>query len=135
VGLVVVLPITYYTFSTMSNNTDPFDDSDFKRLQLFVYLLPVFGLVPALWTLNRGGSRQQKSISRLAVTLAAGWIISYVLLAVGAETTQSLSVPLLLTSSLLTSGYFIVNIWLMIRLWQRKSIKLPVISKLSDRLP
>ncbi len=69
------------------------------------------------------------------VTLALGWLIGYLLLGVGAETAESLSLPLLITSSLLTSGYFLVNLWLMVRLWQRKSLRLPIVSKLSDRLP
>uniref|UniRef100_A0ACD5GVH4 Uncharacterized protein n=1 Tax=Desertifilum tharense IPPAS B-1220 TaxID=1781255 RepID=A0ACD5GVH4_9CYAN len=40
----------------------------------------------------------------------------------------------MLTSSLLTSGYFLINFWLMVRLWQRKSTRLPGVSHLSDRV-
>jgi RsiW-degrading membrane proteinase PrsW (M82 family) len=116
--------------------SEPFENQEIKRLQLFLYLVPVVGFFPALWTLYyHQGTKQQDDLSRVVVTLTLGWLLSYILLGVGAETADSLSLPLLFTSSLLTSGYFLTNIWLMVRLWQRKSIRLPVISRLSDRLP
>lgn len=118
------------------SNVDPFENQDIKHLQLFIYLIPIVGFFPALWTLyRRSGTRQQRNLSRLVITLALGWLFGYLLLGVGAQTTESLSLPLLLTSSLLTSGYFLVNIWLMVRLWQRKPLRLPLVSPLSDRLP
>jgi len=115
---------------------EPFENEDFKRLQLFLYLVPVVGFFPALWTLYRGkGTRQQKNISRLVVTLALGWLLGYILLGAGANASESLSLPLLITSSLFTSGYFLVNLWLMVQLWRRKALRLPIVSKLGDRLP
>ncbi|MGA7934865.1 MAG: hypothetical protein WCA35_15070 [Kovacikia sp.] len=118
------------------NDLDPFKNEDVRHLQQFLYLLPVVGFFPALWTLyRRRGTRQERNLSRLAVTLALGWLLGYLLLGAGAEMSDSLALPLLITSSLFTSGYFLVNIWLMVRLWQRKSLRLPIVSKLSDRLP
>jgi hypothetical protein len=115
---------------------DPFESQDLKRLQLFLYLVPVVGFFPALWTLYRGqGTRQQKNLSRLVVTLALGWLLGYILLGVGANASEALSLPLLITSSLFTSGYFLVNLWLMVQLWRRKVLRLPIVSKLGDRLP
>ncbi|HEY9656727.1 MAG TPA: hypothetical protein V6C50_14675 [Crinalium sp.] len=115
---------------------EPFENEDFKRLQLFLYLVPVVGFFPALWTLYRGkGTRQQKNLSRLVVTLALGWLLGYILLGAGANASESLSLPLLITSSLFTSGYFLVNLWLMVQLWRRKALRLPIVSKLGDRLP
>ena len=115
---------------------DPFENQDFKRLQLFLYLVPVVGFFPALWTLYRGqGTRQQKNLSRLVVTLALGWLLGYIFLGVGANASEALSLPLLITSSLFTSGYFLVNLWLMVQLWRRKALRLPIVSKLGDRLP
>lgn len=115
---------------------DRFRTQDLKHLQLFIYLVPMVGFFPAIWTLyRRRGSEEQRAASRLAITLALGWLFGYLLLGSGAQATDSLSVPLLITSSLLTSGYFLINIWLMVRLWQRKSIWLPGVSDLSDRLP
>jgi hypothetical protein len=117
-------------------NVDRFGTQDLKRLQTFIYLVPVVGFFPALWTLyRRRGSKEQRAVSRLAVTLAMGWLFGYLLLQAGARSTDSLMLPLLLTSSLLTSGYFLVNVWLMVRLWQRKAVWLPGISQIGDRLP
>ncbi|GEM_PF-568940 len=115
---------------------NPFENEDVKHLQLFVYLIPVVGFFPALWTLYRDrGTRQQKNLSRLTITLALGWLVGYILLGMGANAADSFALPLLITSSLLTSGYFLVNIYLMVRVWQRKPLRLPIVSKLGDRLP
>jgi hypothetical protein len=115
---------------------DPFENKDIQHVKLFFYLLPVVGFFPALWALYyRSGDRQQQDLSRTVVTLTLAWLVAYVLLGVGAETTNSFSVQLWLTNSVLTSGYFGVNIWLMVRLWQRKPIRLPIVSKIGDRIP
>jgi hypothetical protein len=119
---------------------DPYKESDLERLQIFIYLIPVIGFLPALWTLYRQqGSPERRNASRLAVTLTLGWVLGYGLLSAGshllgeASTTSTLS--LLILSSLLTSGYFLANLWLMVRLWQHKSLRLPGISQLGDRIP
>lgn len=105
------------------SNPEPLENQDIKHLQLFLYLIPVVGFFPALWTLyRRQGTRHQRNLSRLVVTLALGWLLGYFLLGAGAQASESLSLPLLITSSLLTSGYFFVNIWLIVRLWQRKPL-------------
>lgn len=112
------------------------DNDDLKRLKMFIYLVPVVGFFPALWTLYRSrSSREERSVSRLVVTLSLAWILSVTLLRTGAETVDAAALPLMITSTLLTSGYFVANLWLMVRLWQRKRLKLPVLSRLGDRLP
>lgn len=114
------------------NNENPY----FKRLQLYVYLTPVVGFVPALWTLyQKKGDRQIQLTCRLAVVLALSWAIAISLLNTSANASESLHLPLLITSSTLTSGYFFLNIWLMIRLWRHQNICIPGISELGDRLP
>ncbi|WP_370583863.1 hypothetical protein [Oxynema sp. CENA135] len=108
-------------------------DLDRPPASTFFYLIPVFGTIPALWTLyRRGGTAEQRRISRLAVTLALLWLGGYILLETGANHAESLHLPLLLTSSLLSSGYFVVNIWLMVRLWRRRRIDLPGIGRIAD---
>lgn len=115
---------------------DPFENLDIQRLRLFLYLVPVIGFFPALWTLYyRHGNRQAQDLSRSVVILTLGWIVGYVMLGLGSEVSESYAVALLLSSSVLTSGYFLTNLWLMMRLWQRKSLRLPLISHLGDRLP
>jgi hypothetical protein len=111
---------------------DPLDNQDIQHLQSFIYLIPVLGFFPALWTLyRREGNLEQRNASRLAVILALGWLLGYLLLGSGAQSSNSLS--LLVMSSLLTSGYFLVNLWLMVRLWRRQSLNLPGSGQKSDR--
>ncbi|MBM0741460.1 hypothetical protein JOY44_07505 [Phormidium sp. CLA17] len=118
------------------NKDNSLDGPEAKRFQLFWYLVPVIGFFPALWTLYyRQGGKQRQELSRTVVTLTIAWLLGYVLLGVGAEASESLSLTLLVTNSLMTSGYFVTNLWLMVRLLQRKSVRLPIISKVGDRLP
>lgn len=117
------------------NDLDPFENPDLKRLQLFLYLTPVIGFFPALWTLyRRQGTQYQQAVSRLAVTLAFSWLLGYLLLGTGANTSESLRLPFLLMNSLLTSGYFVISLWLMFRLWQRQPMRVPGISRIADRV-
>ena len=103
-------------------DTEPAYNPTFNRLYLFFYLIPIFGFFPALWTLyRRQGSREQLTLSRLSVTLAGGWLLGYLLLGTAGEMSEFLTLRLLLLNMLLTSGYFIVSIWLMVRLYSRAS--------------
>lgn len=112
---------------------DPLENSDLQRLQLFVYLVPVLGFFPAIWTLyRRQGTREQQAVSRLSVTLALGWLLGYILLSTGSQTSELLTIRLLFLNTLLTSGYFLVSIGLMMRVWQRKSVRLPGISRVAE---
>jgi hypothetical protein len=112
---------------------DPLENSDLDRLQLFVYLVPVLGFFPALWTLyRRQGSREQQAVSRLSVTLAFGWLLGYILLSAGGQASEFWTLRLLFMNTMLTSGYFIVSVGLMVRLWQRKSPRLPGISRIAE---
>jgi hypothetical protein len=112
---------------------DPLENPDLKRLQLYVYLIPVLGFFPALWMLyRRQGTREQQAVSRLSVTLAFGWLLGYILLSTGVQFSEFWTLRLLFMNSLLTSGYFLVSIGLMVRLWQRKSPRLPWISRIAE---
>ena len=118
------------------NKPDPPVSQEIDRLKLFIYLVPIFGFFPALLSLyRRKGSQQELAVSRLVVTLALGWLLAYILLGTGAQLSEAFSLRLLITSSLLTTGYFLTNLWLIVRLWRRKSVRLPGVSDLSDRLP
>ncbi|ASC70577.1 hypothetical protein XM38_015170 [Halomicronema hongdechloris C2206] len=115
--------------------SDPDRHDTLERLTLLLYLVPIFGVVPALGRLWLGrGSRRERSTSRLVVVLAMGWFLAYVLLSGGAQLSPALSLRLLVTSTLISTGYFITNLWLMVRLLRGKSVQLPGISQLSDRI-
>jgi len=113
---------------------DPLENRDLQRLQLFIYLIPVLGFFPALWTLyRRQGTREQQSVSRLSVTLALSWLLAYILfLSAGTQASDFWAIRLLFLNSLFTSGYFLVSIWLMVRLRQRKLPRLPGISRVAE---
>ena len=116
-------------------DSNPFENQHIKHLQLFFYLVPVVGFFPSLWTLyRRQGNKQEQAVSRLAVTLALAWLSGYVLLGAGAEVSDYWAMRLLFINSLLTSGYFLVSLWLMVLLWQRKSLRLPGISRFAERV-
>jgi hypothetical protein len=105
---------------------DSLNNPDLNRLLLFVYLVPIIGFFPALWTLyRRQGDRKQKAVSRLAITLALLWLGGTVAFTIGAQQSEFLNVPFLLVDSLWTSGYFFVNLGLMVRLWQGKTLSFP----------
>jgi hypothetical protein len=113
---------------------DPLENPNLQRLQLLIYLVPVIGFFPALWTLYRKqGTREQQAVSRLSVTLALGWLLGYILLlSAGAQSSEFWTLRLLVMNSLLTSGYFLVSIGLMVRLLQRKPPRLPGISRFAE---
>ena len=132
----------------MKNFQPPLSAPDLKQVQLFFYLIPIVGFFPSLWTLyrhdksiaessdphSRRFSREQLAVSRLSVTLALCWLLGYLVLGFGAQTSEFLPLRLLVIDSLLTSGYFLVSIWLMVRLCSRKSLRLPGFSRLADRV-
>jgi hypothetical protein len=118
---------------TEMNELDPLENRDLKRLQLFVYLIPVIGFFPSLWTLyRRQGTREQQAVSRLSVTLAFSWLLGYILLSTGGQISEFWTLRLLIMNTMLTSGYFVVSVGLMVRLWQRKQPRLPGISRVAE---
>lgn len=113
-----------------------------RHLLLWVYLLPVVGLVPAVWTLYRAESKtnlsqsdcqaslrhrvrqsRQKKASRLAVNLNSIWLSSYILCFWGADrASEILSFRLLYLNTIITSGYFLTCIYLMFRLSKKSTV-------------
>ncbi len=117
-------------------NNDPYAEKHLNRLKILVYLIPIAGFFPAIWTIySHQGTRQQQAASRLAVTLAVIWLMGYMLLETGARSAENLQLPMLLMSSVLTTTYFLVNVGLMIRILAGKPLWLPGVSQISDRLP
>ncbi|MEA5601333.1 hypothetical protein [Nostoc sp. UHCC 0252] len=115
--------------------TIPDSQSPIPKTQLLLYLIPVIGFFPSLWTLYRGqGSREQLSVSRLSITLAFTWLLGYLLLNTGAATSDFFSLRLFILNSFLTSGYFLVSVWLILRLMQGKSGRLSGFSTIAERV-
>ncbi len=115
------------------NNNDA--QCPMPKTQLLLYVIPIIGFFPSLWILYRGqGSREQLAISRLSITLALSWMFGYLLLASTAATSDFFTLRLFILNSFLTSGYFLVSIWLILRVIQGKSGRLPGFSTLAERV-
>jgi hypothetical protein len=100
-----------------------------NRLWLFAYLIPVFGMVPAVWTLTQGKSdRRYRAMSRLTLGLGGVWLLGTVVFnsALSAsESGMSTQMLLMLVNSVFTSSYFVLSLGLMVRVWKRQPADLP----------
>ena len=113
-----------------------------QHLALWIYLLPIIGVIPAIWTLylsqkdqeTRGNdpemrcaphlskishktNYERQKVSRWSVTLILVWLSSYCLLSLGAANTSGIiAFRLLYTNAILTTGYFLACTVLMFSL-------------------
>ncbi|WP_319419431.1 hypothetical protein [Pleurocapsa sp. FMAR1] len=102
-----------------------------RHLKLWIYLLPIVGVIPALWTIYHPQNqiqsrvnREQQKVSRLAISLILVWLSSYSLLSLGAANAVDLmSFRFFYTNAILTTGYFVTCTFLMTRL-SKKSLSL-----------
>jgi hypothetical protein len=112
------------------------DRDALAKLETFLYLTPVIGLLPSMWAIyRRQKDKRQLAVCRLSILLAFTWLTTYLTLNVGADLSGASTVGfrLLFLNSLATSGYFIASVWLMMLLWQKKSLRLPGFSALAER--
>ncbi|MBC5795333.1 hypothetical protein H5968_09275 [Sphaerospermopsis sp. LEGE 00249] len=117
------------------DNYPPAPETATSKKLLLLYLIPVIGFFPSLWTLYRHeGSREQLAVSRLSITLGFTWMLGYLLLATGAATSDFFTLRLLILNSFLTSGYFLVSVWLIFRVIQGRSYRLPGFSSFAERI-
>lgn len=115
-----------------------FDRQDLQRLRLFLYFIPIVGIFPAFWSLYRkdqqpnpskpmartqGSPEKQRdrAASQLSIKLTGIWLIALFLVNTGGAVTEMPQLPLLVLSSLVTSGYFVSNVWLMRQFSQRQN--------------
>ncbi len=114
----------------------PRDMDASQRLETFFYLIPVIGLIPSLWTIyRRQRDKKQLAVCRLSVILAFIWLTIYLSCNVGADlsgTSTSIALRLLFINGLATSGYFLSSLWLMMLMWQNKSVRLAGFSYLAE---
>lgn len=130
----MIRPSTMENLPPIDNYPPPPETGTSKRL-LLLYLIPVIGFFPSLWTLyRREGSREQLAVSRLSITLGFTWMLGYLLLATGAATSDFFTLRLLILNSFLTSGYFLVSVWLIFRVIQGRSYRLPGFSSFAERI-
>ena len=104
-----------------------------RHLELWIYLLPIVGVIPSLWTLYRAQSkplgyeeiyREKQKASRLSISLALVWLTSYSLLSLNiANFSDVISFRLLYANAIVTTGYFLTCTFLMTRL-NKKSLSI-----------
>lgn len=105
----------------MNNNNSDYETKD-QQAPIGIYYLPIVGIIPSLWTLSRQGShRQQQKASRLSIKLTLIWLSCYVLLFISSsQGSELLHLRLLYTNALVTTGYFLVCLTLILRLRKNK---------------
>lgn len=109
-----------------------------KYLQLWIYFLPLVGIIPAIWTLYRTRDCQalecqnnplvdypqlqsQIKASRRSINLTLAWLCAYVLFNYGSSSaTAIVSFRLLFANAAITTGYFLTCTILMARLGKKK---------------
>lgn len=128
----------------MSNTTEPKKPTAqqeqyyFQHFQLWIYFLPVVGIIPSIWTLlnlqdeaitdaqnnplqDSAELLQQLKASRLSLNLTLLWLGSYALFSWGAGNgTEIVSFRLLYTNALITTSYFVACTFLMARLGKKR---------------
>ncbi|MDJ0728425.1 MAG: hypothetical protein QNJ33_00365 [Crocosphaera sp.] len=106
-----------------NHHDDPFQEQKLEKLAQITRLIPVVGWIPALWTVyHHQGNRQVLSVSRFSLKLTVIWAIAYSLLWLSSlQTSEMLTLRLLYLNGLLTSGYILVCLGSMFRVWQRKN--------------
>ena len=100
------------------NNPDYHSIHTSRHLKLWIYFLPVVGIVPAVWTLYRSDSdRTAQKASRMSLNLVLIWLCSYSLLSLGAANASGIaSFRLLYVNAILTTTYFVACTVMMSRL-------------------
>lgn len=124
------------------HNQYNYSDQTEQYITLWIYLLPIVGAIPAIWTLYlsqkyretkrndlEGGDAtalsnisnqnyyERQKVSRWSVTLILVWLSSYCLLSLGAANTSGIiAFRLLYTNAILTTGYFVACTVLMFNL-------------------
>jgi len=107
-----------------------------KPIELTLYLIPVLGVIPSLWTLSRQTNHSEAvAVSQLSVILTISWLVAYSFLGLGETLIPShiWSIRVLYLNGLLTTGYFLTYLILVIRLWQGKSPKIPGIRLIANQ--
>ena len=73
------------------NKNYPSKQDNLDKFQLSLYMLPVVGILPSLWTLSsQHGNLQQKKVSRLSINLMSIWLLMYISLWLGSNITSEL---------------------------------------------
>lgn len=107
-------------------------DSTKERIEMFLCLMPVFGLIPSAITLVRQrSSRKVRDVSQVAIALVVTWAIAYGAMGGVPTEGETVQITVELMKASLSSGYFAFCLYLMYRLYRHQAIAL---IRLADRL-
>lgn len=129
----------------MSNHLDTKKPTE-QHLQLWIYFLPVVGVIPAIWTISQSQEQalskgrqsliadapnnpfqdscellQQLKASRLSLKLTLIWLCSYILFSCGAANgIEIITFRFLYANAIVTTSYFVACTFLMTRLGKKR---------------
>ncbi|MEB3225867.1 MAG: hypothetical protein VKJ86_08690 [Synechococcus sp.] len=121
----------------MSESGDRLGENRLRQLRLYLYLLPILGFFPALWQLYwRKGDRREQQASRQAIMLMLSWLALYLGLSWGGDHLTGVSgFRIMFLNGMVTSGYFLGCLFLMVRVWQKSTkINLPGTDSMAHQL-
>ncbi|AFZ48242.1 hypothetical protein Cyast_2294 [Cyanobacterium stanieri PCC 7202] len=99
-------------------------EENLNKFWLSLYLMPVIGVIFALITVlfsSEYKTIQVKKVSRLSLNLGGGWLIIYSSLWLGSIVSNDLfSLRLMYLNGMLTTGYFLLCLFFLIKLWASK---------------
>lgn len=105
----------------MKNNNP---EENLNKFWLSLYLMPVIGFIFALvsvFSSSEYKTNQITKISRLSFNLGGGWLLIYSSLWLGSSLNSDLfSLRLMYLNGMLTTGYFLLCLFFLIRLWSSK---------------
>jgi hypothetical protein len=95
-----------------------------QKVLMYACLVPVFGCGLALMTLiSDRSSKQLKELSQVAMVMVMIWLAGYGMAGDGGQIGQELY------KGTLTSAYFVLNMYFMVRLSQNQKISLPRLNR------
>ncbi len=96
-------------------------EDNLDKLQLSLYLMPVFGPIYVLLSFgNVDGSHTKTAM--LSLRLGLAWVVAYSTLWLGSSLTSDVfALRLLYLNGLFTTGYFLVCLFFIIRTWNKRN--------------
>lgn len=95
-----------------------------QKVLMYACLVPVFGSGLALMTLiSDRSSRQLKELAQVSIVMVIIWLAGYGMAGDSGQISQELY------KGTLTSAYFVLNMYLMVRLSQNQKISLPKLDR------
>ncbi|WP_069791178.1 hypothetical protein A5482_003935 [Cyanobacterium sp. IPPAS B-1200] len=103
---------------------DNYRQENLNKFWLSLYLMPIVGIFFALISVLSKSENQfkTKKISRVSLRLGLGWLTIYSSLWLGSVLTNDLfSIRLMYLNGMFTTGYFLVCLFFLIKLWGSKT--------------